>query len=164
MGVEFLATQTLIDGLEYYITTIEDTNEIEMYRREIDIYKKNMGQFVNTEDSDNTVQEVIATQKSPEYVVILTDKEVGSAAENFVMAAKQSKKVKVIGTPTYGVLDYGAARKFDFGCSEYELYLPGYRSLRLPEYPIDNIGVQPDIYLDKSVTDYVKFAKEYLEN
>lgn len=167
-GVEFLSTQTLIDGLEYYITTIKDKNEqkdeIEKVRGWIKLYKENMGQFVNKENNSYRTEEVSFAAKSAKYVAILTNKEVGSAAENFLIAAKQSKKVKIIGTPTYGVLDYGAIRKFDFDCQEYELRLPGYRSLRLPDYPIDNIGIQPDIYLDKSVTDLVKFAKEYLEN
>lgn len=167
-GVEFLSTQTLIDDLEYYITTIKDKkeqkDEIEKVRGWIKLYKENMGQFVNKENNSYRTEEVNFAKKSAKYVAILTNKEVGSAAENFLIGAKQSKKVKIIGTPTYGVLDYGAIRKFDFGCPEYELRLPGYRSLRLPDYPIDNIGVQPDIYLDKSVTDLVKFAKEYLEN
>lgn len=52
---------------------------------------------------------------------------------------------------------------FDFGCPEYLLQLPTYRSSRLPDYPIDNIGMQPDIYLDKSVKDWIKFALDYLE-
>lgn len=167
-GVEFLATQTLVDGLEYYISTIKDKkekqDEIKKWREKIRLYKENMGEFVNSGNSPFRIQNIEFVGKSPKYVAILTDKEVGSAAENFIIAAKQSKKVKIIGTPTYGVLDYGAARKFDFGCSEYELYLPGYRSLRLPEYPIDNIGIQPDIYLDKGVTDWVKFTRDYLEN
>jgi len=163
-GVEFLATQTLIDGLEYYITTIKDKDEVEKVKGWITLYKENIGQFVNKENNSYRVEKVNIAENSPKYVAILADKEVGSAAENFLIAAKQSKKVKIMGTPTYGVLDYGAIRKFDFGCPEYELRLPGYRSLRLPDYPIDNIGIQPDIYLDKSVKDWVTFAKEYLEN
>lgn len=69
-----------------------------------------------------------------------------------------------MGTPTYGAIDYASVRKFDFGCSEYKLYLPTFRSLRLPDYPIDNIGIQPDIYLDKTVEDWVQFAMDYLED
>jgi hypothetical protein len=36
--------------------------------------------------------------------------------------------------------------------------------LRLPEYPIDNIGLQPDIYLDSNVINWIKYAQDYLEN
>ncbi|MDN3691404.1 hypothetical protein QWZ06_03570 [Chryseobacterium tructae] len=42
--------------------------------------------------------------------------------------------------------------------------MPTYRSFRLPVYPIDNIGIQPDVYLDETVEDWITFAKEYLEN
>ncbi|TDQ11731.1 S41 family peptidase [Pedobacter metabolipauper] len=167
MGVEYLATQTLVNGLESYIKTVYDNKEkqeeIEMVRRWIGLFEKDMGKFVNVKDSTFSIQNVTFPKRSPGNVVVLTDKRVGSSAESFVMKAKQSKKVKIAGTVTSGGLDYAAARMFDFGCPEYMLQLPTYRSLRLPDYPIDNIGMQPDIYLDKSIKDWVQFALEYLE-
>lgn len=168
MGVEYLATQTLIDGLEGYIKTVKDKkekeSEIEMLRGWIDSFEKNMGEFVNVSDSTFSIQKVDLAKKSPQNIVVLIDKRVGSSAENLIMRAKQSKKVKVLGTVTSGGLDYAAARFFNFGCPEYLLHLPTFRSLRLPDYPIDNIGLQPDIYLDKSVEDWIKFSVDYLEN
>ncbi|TDO20902.1 S41 family peptidase [Pedobacter duraquae] len=167
MGVEYLATQTLVNGLETYVKTVRnDKNkqgEIDTVRQWIGLYEKNMGKFVNLKESSFSIQQVIPNSRSPIAVVILTDKRVGSSAENFVMKAKQSKKVKILGTVTSGGLDYAAARMFNFGCPEYLLQLPTYRSLRLPDYPIDNIGMQPDIFLDKSVSDWIKFALDYLE-
>lgn len=168
MSIEFLATPTLIKGLESYIESIKDAKEsqeeIKETTEEINIFKKHLGEFVNTDKNTFTIQKIDFAKKSPKYVVILINKEVASSGEDFVIAAKQSKKVKVLGTPTYGAIDYASVREFDFGCSNYKLYLPTFRSLRLPEYPIDNIGIQPDIYLDKTVTDWIKFAQEYLEN
>jgi hypothetical protein len=35
--------------------------------------------------------------------------------------------------------------------------------MRLPDYPIDNIGIQPDIFLDRFVNDWIEYAKNYLE-
>lgn len=169
MGVEYLATKTLVIGLEGYISTVRNNKDkpgeiaIDTVRRWIQLYEKNMGKFVNLNNSTYTIQNIMPSKKSPVNIVILTDKRVGSSAESFVMKAKQSKKVKIVGTVTSGGLDYAAARMFDFGCPEYLLQLPTYRSLRLPDYPIDNIGMQPDIYLDKSVKDWVQFALEYLE-
>jgi len=104
------------------------------------------------------------TKHSPKEVLILANKMTGSSGENFVMRMKQSKKVKILGTPSYGALDYASARYFEFGCTNYQLLLPTWRAKRLPDYPIDNIGVQPDIYLDKSVEDWIQFAVNYLEN
>ncbi|KQC02812.1 hypothetical protein AQF98_00085 [Pedobacter sp. Hv1] len=167
MGVEYLATQTLVNGLESYIKTVQNNKEkqeeIETIKRWIGLYEKNMGKFVNLKNSVFSIQKVDPAKRSPNHVVILTDKRVGSAAESFVMKAKQSKKVKILGTVTSGGLDYAAARMFDFGCPEYLLQLPTYRSLRLPDYPIDNIGIQPDLYVDKSIKDWIKFALNYLE-
>lgn len=167
MGVEYLATQTLVDGLSNYIATEkgkkEKEIEIKMVKSWIERFEKNMGKFVNVSDSTFSIQKVELANKIPQNVVVLIDKRVGSSAENFVMKAKQSKKVKVMGTVTSGGLDYAAARFFKFGCPEYLLQLPTFRSLRLPDYPIDNIGLQPDIYLDKSVEDWVQFAVDYLE-
>jgi len=42
--------------------------------------------------------------------------------------------------------------------------LPTFRSLRLPEFPVDNIGIQPDIYMDRYIGDWTAYALEYLEN
>lgn len=167
MGVEYLASQTLVDGLKGYIKTVQNEKEqqaeVAEVSRWIALFEKSMGKFVNVKDSTFTIQKVMPLESSPDHVVILTDKRVGSSAESFVMKAKQSKKVKVIGTVTSGGLDYAAARMFDFGCPEYLLQLPTYRSLRLPDYPIDNIGIQPDIYLDKYVKDWLHYAFEFLE-
>lgn len=168
MWIEFLATPTLINGLEGYIESIKDEEEsqeeVKEIEEEIKLFKKSLGQFVNTAEDAFFTKEVVLAEKSPNYVIILINKEVASSGEDFVIAAKQSKKVKVLGTPTLGAIDYASVREFDFGCTNYKLYLPTFRSLRLPDYPIDNIGIQPDIYLYKTVTDWVKFAKEYLED
>lgn len=167
MGVEYLVSPTLVEGLKKYVKTVRDNKEkqeeIIMVERWIGLFEKKMGKFVNVKDSTFSIEKVAPSERGPANVVILTDKRVGSAAESFVMKAKQSKKVKIVGTVTSGGLDYAAARMFDFGCPEYLLQLPTYRSLRLPDYPIDNIGMQPDIYLDKNVKDWVQFALAYLE-
>jgi hypothetical protein len=168
VGVEYLATQTLIDGLETYKNGLKDLEkyklEIEGINRNIEIFKKNIGKFVNTEKKAVTIDTIKLEQNSPKQIVILSNKMVGSAAENLLLSAKQSKKVKILGTPSFGVLDYASARFFNFGCSNYQLLLPTYRSLRLPGYPIDNIGIQPDVYLDDSIKDWIYYAVKYLES
>ncbi|WP_250253589.1 S41 family peptidase [Chryseobacterium sp. Marseille-Q3244] len=167
LGVEFLSTPTLINGLQGYIDGIKDDeskqNEITRIKKEIEILKKNKDQFVNIYGSEVDTMNVKIAEKSPKNIVVLANQNVGSSGEYFVMFTRQSKKVKIFGTPTYGGLDYASARVFDFGCPEYTLALPTYRSLRLPDFPVDNIGLQPDIYMDKFVKDWVKYAIDYLE-
>ncbi|MBB2148300.1 hypothetical protein GM920_05195 [Pedobacter sp. LMG 31462] len=168
MGVEYLATQTLIDGLETYKNGLQDVEknkpEIERINRNVKLFKENLGKFVNTSGKSVEIDTIQLAAHSPKQIVILSNERVGSAAENLLLIGKQSKKVKILGTPSFGVLDYASARFFKFGCPNYQLLLPTYRSLRLPKYPIDNIGVQPDTYLDETVTDWTDYALKYLED
>ena len=165
-GVEYLATQNLIDELQKFLNeNIDiDKKDRENFEREIKLYKNSLGHFVNTDKTEIEIIEIEPANKSPEQIVIIIDENVASSAENFVFKARQSKKVKIIGTPTGGVMDYGSVRPYRFECEKYQLFLPTFRSLRLPDYPIDNIGLQPDIYLDKSVKNWIEFSKKYLEN
>lgn len=168
MGAEYLATQTLIDGLQNWIDITPDEEKYESDKKMvagwIQLFKENLGEFVNTDSTDFHITEVEIAAHSPEHVIILANKNTASSGEAFLFRMKQSKKVKVFGTPTYGALDYGSARYFEFGCSNYKLLLPTWRAMRLPDYPIDNIGIQPDIHLDKSVEDWIQFAVDYVEN
>lgn len=165
MSVEFFSTQTLINGLrDYAIKNIkqDSLNQIRKIEEELKEYKENLGKFVLYGDKKVIIDTVKINKKTPAQVVILANNKVASAGENFLFSARQSKKVKIIGTPSMGALDYGSIREFKFGCDNYELFLPTYRSTRLPGYPIDNIGIQPDIFLDDSITDWIDFAVKYI--
>ncbi|MGE0932638.1 S41 family peptidase [Cytophagales bacterium EPR-FJ-38] len=170
IGTELLITQTLIDGVTTYKNGLiekdqeKNKEEISDLENRISIYKDNLGKYVNLAGKNVTIDSVQVSTKSPKQIIVLVNDKVGSAGENFLLKAKQSKKVKVLGTPTSGVLDYANAYFFEFGCDNYKLLLPTYRSLRLPDYPIDNIGIQPDIYIDKSISNWEDFAIDYLEN
>lgn len=161
VGSEFLVTQTLIDDVESWF---DDEVGKEKARRWIGMFKGNIGKFVNVDTADVYIGDIKIAEHSPKQIVVLVNKRTASSGEAFVLEAKQSKKVKILGVPTYGAIDYGSATYFDFGCENYTLMLPTWRDMRLPDYPLDNIGIQPDIYLDKSVKDWVQFAVEYLEN
>jgi len=161
VGQEFLVTQTLIDDVESWF---DDEVGKEEARRWIGMFEGNIGKFINTDTSDVYISEIQIAERSPKQIAVLVNKRTASSGEAFTLKAKQSKKVKVFGTPTYGAIDYGSASLFEFGCPNYQLLMPTWRTGRLPDYPLDNIGVQPDIYLDNSVEDWVQFAIEYLEN
>lgn len=169
IGTKLLSTQGLIDGVSNYrnglIEKDADANKekIKELDTKIQLYKENLGRYIENDNEALTIDTIEAVENSPNQIIILADKKVGSAAENFLLKSKQSKKVKILGTPTSGVLDYANAYFFKFGCDNYKLLLPSYKSLRLPDYPIDNIGIQPDIYLDKSIGDWVEYALEYIE-
>lgn len=165
MNVEFLSTQTLIDGLrDYAIQNIhkDSLKAIQQIEDGLKDYKDNLGKFVLYDGKKVTVDTIKLTSKSPKQIVILSNGNVASAGENFLFSVRQSKKVKILGTPSMGVLDYGSIREFKFGCDNFILYLPTYRSVRLPHYPIDNIGIQPDVYLDDTIGDWLEFAINYI--
>lgn len=170
IGTKLLSTEGLIEGVSKYRNELveKDADANEENIKELDLkirlYRKNLGKYIENVDGAITIDTIEVVENSPHQIVILADEMVGSAAENFLLKSKQSKKVKVLGTPTSGVLDYANAYFFKFGCENYKLLLPTYKSLRLPDYPIDNIGVQPDIYLDKSIEDWLQFTVDYLEN
>ena len=165
MSAEFMATTTFLNlrrkNLEKY-----SGEELEKQKRIVARMEDSLGGFFRMSDEprDVSIRTVEAVSEKPRNVVILINKGCASATEQFVFLARQSKKVKLVGVGTYGALDYGNAMEFDFGCPEFILVMPTFRSLRLPDYPIDNIGIQPDIYLDAGVTDWVEFARNYLEN
>ena len=168
IGVEHLSTQTTITAYEQWLQTlktdsIKNKGDIEKAQKYVTKLKSNLGKFVNLAGDSVIIDTIKLAPKSPRQIAILTNGNVGSSAEDLTLIAKQSEKVKILGTPTIGGLDYADARFFEFGCGNYQLLLPTYRSLRLPDFPIDNIGLQPDIYIDKSVKDWVKFTVDYLE-
>jgi hypothetical protein len=166
MNVEFLSTPTLISGLRNYALqnlpkdSLKAIQQIEDDLRE---YKENLGKFVLYDGKKVTLDTIQLHAKGPKQIIFLANKNVASAGENFLFSVRQSKKVKILGTPSMGVLDYGSIREFELGCDNYTLYLPTYRSARLPYYPIDNIGIQPDVYLDDTVDDWLDFAIEYIK-
>ena len=165
MSVEFFSTATLINGLrDYAIQNIkkDSLNEIRKIEEGLKEYRENIGKFVLYGDRKVIIDSIKTNKRGPAQVIILSDRNVASAGENFLFSARQSKKAKIMGTPSMGALDYGSIREFRFGCDNYELYLPTYRSTRLPGYPIDNIGIQPDVYLDESVKDWIAFAVQYI--
>ncbi|MFT3679924.1 MAG: S41 family peptidase [Ferruginibacter sp.] len=165
-GTEFLATQTYINNLEAYKKTLDKNVSTGAIDSNIKRLKENLGKFVNfydAKDPSATIEQIELASKSPGNIIILANHLTGSSAEYFLFIAKQSKKVKIFGKPSYGALDYGNAYLTDLGCSNYQVFMPTYRALRLPDYPIDNIGIQPDVYLDKSVKNWVEFAVDYLE-
>jgi hypothetical protein len=85
---------------------------------------------------------------APQNVYIIINKASASASEYFVLQAKQSKKVKIIGQNTKGAIDYlnvGFPRMLP--CQLFYLLTPLTRSNRPNNRTLDNTGIAPDILL-----------------
>ena len=169
LGVQYLASPTLISTSEKYLLGLKkDTEknkvEIQDLEKRILQLKAKPGKYVIYDNEKIHINSVGPYNNGPSQIVVLANNHTASAAENFLLLAKQSKKTKIIGVPSSGVLDYANAMFFEYGCDNYKLLMPTYKSFRLPEYPIDNIGIQPDIYLDEGVSNWVEFSVRYLED
>lgn len=98
---------------------------------------------------------------NPKRVVILSNENNGSSGEQFLLAAKQSKKVIIMGQPSRGVLDYSNVASIQCPSFAFQLCCPTTRSRRLPEYSVDKEKIKPDIYLEYN-EDWVKEAVKVL--
>lgn len=140
----------------------EDTKEL------IAALKANPNTFVNDRKSDTIRCDSVF--EYPKKVGIIVNDFCASSCEQFVLAGKNSSKTRVFGTNTLGVLDYSNAIPIKLPLNNLELYYPMTRSNRLPDYPIDNIGIVPDIRIElldnlnvkSEIDDWVLFTKEYL--
>lgn len=83
----------------------------------------------------------------PSRVAILIDGRCASSCEEFLLAARQSFNVKLIGRSTFGSLDFSNLRPFALPSRERLLWYATSRSMRIPEQPVDAAGISPDIYL-----------------
>jgi hypothetical protein len=121
------------------------------------------GQFVTmVEDGELRLDAVLPL---PRAVAVLVDGRCASTCEQFLLDARQSRKVKVFGErSTRGLLDYGNALTTPLPSGERRMHVPTTRSLRLPAVPLDLAGIMPDIRLRQNEPDPVEFARRYLKS
>ena len=135
--------------------------------------KKNPGGFVihPMMGRDVMVKED-TVYKYPRRVGIIINENNGSSAEQFLLDAKPSSKVTLFGNQnTAGVLDYSNAVEVDLPSGKYYMRYPMTRSRRLPDNPIDNVGISPDVMIPYPATEqlldkqdiWVEFVKDWLE-
>jgi C-terminal processing protease CtpA/Prc len=123
---------------------------------------KNPGQFVNPLGKDTFTNTLDSTYTYPKKIGILTNRGTMSSAESFLLIAKQSKKVTLFGENSGGTLDYANTQYFDIPCDDYSLAIAISRSKRLPENPIDNIGIPPDVKINPLEKDKVQLVQQQL--
>jgi hypothetical protein len=165
ISVEFLSTplnnQRFLD-----ISNNPDFDE-DMQQWAKNVYDKlqeKLGEFVFpfnvpiSTDLQDTIYEY------PKNVGIIINEGNASTTEQFLLAAKQSKKVKLFGVTTSGALDISNMTSVESPCKEFALYYCLSRSLRIPDMTIDDIGLQPDYYLDKTIPQHkwVEFVNDIL--
>jgi len=176
-GVEWYATKNNIKMYEDAIKNgeIRDGEKGILWTKTlITEMKKNIGGFVihPMMGTDKTIsKDTVYTY--PKRVGIIINENNASSAEQFILTAKHSSKVTLFGNSnTAGVLDYSNAISENLPSKKYELIFPMTRSRRLPNNPIDNIGIAPDILIPYPATEqlfgrldqWTYFVQNYLES
>ena len=81
----------------------------------------------------------------------------GSTTEQFLLTAKQSKKVKLFGTTTLGSLDISNMYSVNSPCGEYKLWYGLTKSFRIPEMLIDgndNKHISEKLFISTNTVKY----------
>jgi hypothetical protein len=164
IGVDALASNDNIKGWELILAQYPDlpAESRQEIQNLIDKMKLQNNQNVNIveDDIDSSFTQLLF----PKNVVILINERCASTTEQFLLEARQSKKVTFMGQNTSGTLDYSNVRESDFCEMPYLLYAPTTRSRRIDiGEGIDGIGIKPSIYLtDKQ--DWIEEALKFLTN
>ena len=123
-------------------------------KKSLEKLNKNIGKFINLNDDIVSIDTLDTIYSYPKNVALLINQNCGSTTEQFLLEAKQSKKVKLFGITTSGGLDISNIYFVNSPCDEFKLWYGLTKSYRVPEMTIDNKGIQPDFYLDKTISKY----------
>ena len=161
---EYWASEDNIKNYEQQLKDKSVDEEAKKYIADVvTLMKKNVGGFINPGGQDTMYIKLDYIYEYPKKVAFLIDRNKSSSAESLLLTAKQSKKVTVFGENSYGMLDYANSQYFDIFCTEYNLIIPISRSKRLPQNPIDNIGIKPDILIDNNEKQKINLIRLQLE-
>jgi C-terminal processing protease CtpA/Prc len=162
IGADVLSTDDNIAGWAAVATTDGLPPDQKVFISDvIEKMEQRKGKLVSISDDSNVSLDSVTNY--PKKVIILINKNCGSTTEEFLLLAKQSSKVTLMGEHTAGVLDYSNVRGADFRCMPYMLYWATSRSRRIDEgIAIDNIGITPDKVLGPE-QNWIDEAKHYAE-
>ncbi len=169
VGVEFLSTEQNNQRFLKFATTTEydfDEETRQWMKASYDTLQQHLGEFVNLNPQPVSIRTFPEVNVYPKNIGIIINEGNASTTEQFLLAAKQSKKVKLFGTTTGGALDISNMYSVESPCKEFKLHYGLSKSLRIPGMIIDDIGLQPDFYLDKTIPQYkwVEFVNDILND
>lgn len=161
-GTEVLASAGNITGWASLLAMKDIPSQQKQSINElIEKMRSNPGHFIT--QSETTILTLDSVKNYPQKIAILMNGNCGSTTEEFLLTAKQSTKVTLMGQRSAGVLDYANVRGADFEGIPYTLYWATTRSGRIPlGKGIDNIGIEPDQILNIK-KDWIVEAQSFLE-
>lgn len=167
IGMEFRATHRNIALRRDFLDRLRGNAQADGLVREleaqINVMSKSIGNFVQPDALPFVITRLDDVRPSPRRIALLIDN-AGSSGEQFVLAARQSRKVTLFGKDnSAGILDYANVVSMPSPSGRYGLYWATSRSLRLPADPVDGEGIPPDIRIPPSESDPVSYAQRWLE-
>jgi len=155
VGAAFLSTklnnQRMLDLSK---NTEFDEESRKTFRKYYDILNQSPGEFVNLSEEKVNIEKMDSVLPYPKNIGIIIHQENGSTTEQFLLLAKQSKKVKLFGKTTRGMLDISNVNIINSPCNDFELYYGLSKSFRIPDFAVDDIGLQPDYFIDSTIPEY----------
>jgi len=167
VGVEYLSTplnnQRMLDFINKEEYAFDEEGK-KWAQESYDKLSKRIGEFVMLKEYPISTITYDTIYPYPENIGIIIHEYNGSTTEQFLLAAKQSKKVKLFGTTTTGALDISNMYYVDSPCKELRLAYGLSKSMRIPDMTIDEKGIQPDYYLHKDIPkhEWMKYVTEML--
>ena len=155
MSLEFLSTELNNQRMQLLASDSSFSKEIRDWANEkYEVLSQNLGRFVNLDSLKVNVIEADTVYPYPQNIGILINGQCASTTEQFLLAAKQSKKVKLFGRTTFGALDMSNMNVVLSPCGNFQLGYCLSRSYRIPHMAIDGKGIQPDYYMDEGIPKY----------
>jgi len=154
IGAAFLSTELNNKRMVEFINDSDRSDEKKMWEESLQKLNKHIGEFVNLDESIVSIDTLKNVYANPKNVAILINGNCASTTEQFLLEAKQSKKVKLVGTTTMGVLDISNMYAVISPSKEFKLGYSLSKSYRIPAMTIDDKGIQPDYYFDKTIKPY----------
>lgn len=162
----------IVEGAQYWCSVDNvkaAREEYEDYKNRVDSLTKygweksvekreaNTGHWLPV-SGDTIVFSNIKTQ--PKKVAILIDKGCASSTEIFLMKARQSKKVILLGTNTNGTVDYGDVLYWDdLPYKPFNLRIATSRWNWIDKTgPIDGTGIKPDILIPTGTNNWIAYT------
>lgn len=164
VGLKYRATELNASTYENYAKKYQDIPYRSHFLFIARKMRENIGKYYDPEQ-DITIVELPEILKNPQKIGIIYNQNNASSDEGLLYMARQSYKVKLFGKPSFGAFDMSNVNIIDFPNGKYVLWCAMSVSKRFPEYKIDNIGIQPDFFMDNSIKeeDWVEFVQEVME-
>ncbi len=169
MNVAYLSTPLNNKRMEKFIKNKNgyfSENDIIEMKATLKRLNANLGEFVNPDSGEKvTVVKMDTIYPNPQNVAIIINQNCASTTEQFLLAAQESKKVKIFGTTTFGALDISNLYSVESPNGQYKLTYALTKSYRIPDMAIDGKGIMPDYYIDKSIPHWkwLSFVQNILE-